>query len=210
MVRIKTEVREQVMSQTFQTLLNTAAEEFARQGYDQANINTISTKAGFAKGTIYNYFPSKQALLLALIDSIAQEHLEYLRSAILTVDDPTSRLECFFQAGFEYVARHMHRARVMFNTTYASNQEQKEYCFRAYQPMFQLVADQILLPGMQQGIFRQAELEPTALLLMTIYLGTASQVDEQGRPWLNPENVADFVLHALRTVKETRSLGERR
>ena len=83
MVRIKTEVREQVMSQTRQTLLNAAAEEFASNGYDQANINAISTKAGFAKGTVYNYFPSKQALLMALIDSIAQEHLEYLRSAIL-------------------------------------------------------------------------------------------------------------------------------
>ena len=104
----------------------------------------------------------------------------------------------------------MHRARVMFNTVNGSNHEQKEYCFQAYQPMFQLVAEQILFPGMQQGIFRQAEPEPTAILLMTIYLGTASQVDEQGRPWLNPENVADFVLHALRTVKETRSLGERR
>ena len=62
------------------------------QGYDPANINTISTKAGFAKGTIYNYFSSKQSLLLALIDSIAQEHLGYMRSAILSVDDPAGRL----------------------------------------------------------------------------------------------------------------------
>ena len=76
--------------------------------------------------------------------------------------------------------------------------------------MFQLVAEQILLPGMQQNIFRQIEPGSTAILLMTIYLGTASQVDEQGRPWLNPENVADFVLHALSTVKETRSLEGRR
>jgi len=198
MVRIKTEVREQVISHTRQTLLNVAAEEFARQGYDQANINVIATKAGFAKGTIYNYFPSKQALLLALIDSIAQEHLEYMRAAVLTVDEPTSRLGHFFQAGFDYVARHMYRARVMVNTIYGSNQEQKEYCFRAYQPMFQLVAEQILLPGMQQGIFRQAEPEPTTILLMTIYLGTASQVDEQGRPWLNPSQVAQFTLNGLR------------
>ena len=77
----------------------------------------------------------------------------------------------------------------MLNTIYSSNQEQKEYCFRAYQPMFQLVAEQILSPGMQQGIFRQAELEPTVILLMTIYLGTASQVDEQGHPWLDPNRV---------------------
>jgi AcrR family transcriptional regulator len=198
MVRIKTEVREQVLGQTRQTLLDAAAEEFARQGYDPANINTISTKAGFAKGTIYNYFSSKQALLLALIDSIAQEHLGYMRSAILSVDDPAGRLACFFRAGFEYVTSHLHRARVMLNTIYSSNQEQKEYCFRAYQPMFQLVVEQILSPGMQQGIFRQAELEPTVILLMTIYLGTASQVDEQGHPWLDPNRVAQFALNGLR------------
>jgi AcrR family transcriptional regulator len=198
MVRIRTDVHEQVMSQTRQTLLNAAAEEFARQGYEQANINAISTKAGFAKGTVYNYFASKQALLMALIDSIAQEHLEYLRSAILTVDDPISRLERFFQSGSEYVAQHLHRARVMFNTVNGSNQEQKAYCFRAYQPMFQLVAEQILLPGMQLGVFRPADLQPTATLLMTVYLGTASQVDEQGRPWLDPRQVAQFTLNGLR------------
>jgi len=201
MVRIKTEVREQVMGQTRQTLLDAAAEEFANQGYDQANINTISTKAGFAKGTIYNYFPSKQALLLALIDGIAQEHLDYLQSAVLAVDDPAGRLERFFLAGFEYVPSHLPRARVMFNTVNGSSQEQKEYCLRAYQPIFQLVAEQILLPGMQQGVFEQTEPEPLVLLLMSIYMGTASQVDEQGRPWLDANVVAGFVLRALRPVE---------
>lgn len=197
MARIKTDVREQFISQTRQALLNAAAEEFARQGYDQANINTISLKAGFAKGTIYNYFTSKQALLLALIDDVAREHLETMRSAVLTVENPAGRMERFFQAGFEYVSSHLPRARTMLNTIYGSNPEHKEYCFQAYQPMFRLVAEQILLPGIQQGIFRQAEPGPTAILLMTIYLGTASQVDEEGRPWLEPNRVAQFALTGL-------------
>lgn len=199
MVRMKSEVREQAMGQTRQALLNAAAEEFASQGYDQANINAISIKAGFAKGTVYNYFPSKQALLMALIDSVAHEHLEYLRSAILSEDDPATRLERFFQAGFEYVTSHIPRARAMFNTVYSSNQEQKNHCFQAYQPIFRLLAEQILMPGIQEGIFRQVEPESTATLLMTIYLGTASQVDEQGRPWLDPNQVAEFALRALRS-----------
>ena len=202
MARNKTDDREQIIHQTRQTLLDAAAEEFARQGYDQANINTISTKAGFAKGTIYNYFPSKQALLLAVIDGIAQEHLAYLQSAVLELDDPAGRLDRFFKVGFEYVAQYTLRARVVFNTVNSSNQEQKDYCFRAYQPMFQLVAEQILSPGMHQGLFSQAELEPMTMLVMTIYLGTASQVDEQGRPWLDPDQVARFTLNGLRSEKK--------
>jgi AcrR family transcriptional regulator len=201
MARIKTEVREQFLNQTRQALLNAAAEEIANQGYDQANINTISTKAGFAKGTVYNYFPTKQALLAALIDDIAQEHLECMQAAIHDITDPVDRLRSFFRAGFEYVTSHMPRARAMFNTVYSSNQEQKNHCFQAYQPIFRLVAEQILIPGIQEGIFRQVEPVSTALLLMTIYLGTASQVDEQGRPWLDPNQVAEFALRALRSTK---------
>ena len=201
MVRIKTEVREQLLNQTRQALLNAAAEEIARQGYDQANINTISTKAGFAKGTVYNYFPTKQALLTALIDNIAQEHFEYMQAAIHDIMDPVARLKSFFQAGFEYVTSHMPRARAMFNTVYSSNQEQKNHCFQAYQPIFRLMAEQILMPGIQEGMFRQVEPGSTAILLMTIYLGTASQVDEQGRPWLDPNQVAEFALRALRSIK---------
>ncbi len=198
MVRIKKDVREQVMSRTRQTLLDAAAEEFAARGYELANINTISTQAGFAKGTVYNYFPSKQALLFALIDDIAQEHFETLQVAVLASDDPAIRLENFFRAGFEYVTSHLNRARVMFNAVNSSSQKQKAYCFQAYQPIFQLVARHILTPGIKQGVFRPVEADSSAILLMTIYLGTASQVDEQGRPWLDPGQVAEFVQHALR------------
>ena len=198
MPRYREDEREKVVAETRRKLMQAALEEFSLAGFSNANINRISEAAGFAKGTVYNYFPSKQALLMALIDSIAQEHLEYLRSAILLVDDPATKLERFFQTGFEYVAQHMYRARVMFNTVNGSNQEQKEYCFRKYQPIFQMVAEQVLLPGMQQGIFQQADPERTAILFMTIYLGTASQLDEQGRPWLDSGQVAQFVLNGLR------------
>ncbi len=43
-------------------LLAAAAERFAADGFDAANINTISLAAGLAKGTVYNYFASKEEL----------------------------------------------------------------------------------------------------------------------------------------------------
>ena len=204
MVRIKSSVREEVLGKNRQTLLDAAAEEFAVQGFEHANINTISTRAGFAKGTIYNYFPSKQALSLALIDSVAAEHLEYMQSALAGVDDPAAALKQFFQAGFEYVAEHPHRSRAMFNAVNSPNQAEKEYCFRAYEPMFRLLTEAILVPGIQQGVFRRADLQPTTSLLMTIYMGTAAQVDAKGKPWLDPGRVAEFALNGLRKEKKNK------
>jgi hypothetical protein len=69
-----------------------------------------------------------------------------------------------------------------------------------YQPMTEMVALEILTFGVERGVFRRVEPASTAGLLMTLYLGLGSTVDEQGHPRLSAEQVADFVLHALRAV----------
>jgi len=63
MPRISKEEKEKVR----RALLATAARHFAKHGLAGANINDISTDAGFARGTVYNYFPSKEALFAAVL-----------------------------------------------------------------------------------------------------------------------------------------------
>jgi len=179
-------------------LLEAAAEEFARHGYVGANINHISLAAGFAKGTIYNYFESKQALMLALFDEIAVTHFEFIADRVSRESDTTRRLELFYEAGFDWVTNHLAQTKVIFITLNGPEMEFKQYMYQAYQPMLQLVGKDILAAGMEQGIFRQVEAASTAGLLMTIYLGSISYLDEQGRLWMAPSQVTDFVLNALR------------
>jgi len=197
MVRIKQEERLHIMGQTRQRLLDAAAEEFARAGYPDANINTISTVAGYAKGTIYNYFPSKRALLLALVDATARQHLDFIRDQVRPEPEPARRLIRFYQAGFEFVTRNLPQARVLFNTIYGSDEQFKSHVFKAYQPMFKYVADEILAPGIDQRMFQPVEPSSMAMLLMTIYLGTASQLDALGHPRLDPLQVAALALNGL-------------
>jgi AcrR family transcriptional regulator len=197
MPRHKESEREQVRDATQKLLLDAAAMEFAREGYMGANINNISKAAGFAKGTVYNYFASKSALMLAVIDGAARAHFEFIRDRVLHEQDPRLRLNRFFEAGFDYVTTHLDQARVMINTLYGPDAEFKTQMYAAYQPMFRLVSRDIVVPGIKQGYFREVDPDAMALLLMTIYLGTGSQVSEEGRVWLDPGQVAEFVLHAL-------------
>jgi AcrR family transcriptional regulator len=198
MARFRKEDQQKKLEQTRQCLLDAAAAEFARAGYPEANINTISTAAGFAKGTIYNYFSSKRALMLALIDSVAQNHLKHILEQVRSVADPISRLERFFHSGFEFVSLFPSQARVALNIIYGADTDLKAYIYQAYQPMFQFFVAEILEPGINQGIFRPVELMPTTMLLMTIYLGTASQVDIQSHPFIGPAQVTALILDGLR------------
>jgi AcrR family transcriptional regulator len=198
MARHKEAERDKIVGETRQSLLQAAAEEFAREGYRGANINRISKAAGFAKGTIYNYFPSKRALMLELIDAIAAEHHRLVAEQVWQEEDPICGLQRFFEAGADWIIDHLAEGRVMLTVLNSPDPEFKLRMWQGYQPMHQLLVTNVLVPGMERGIFRQLDPGATAGLLMTLYLGIGSTVDEEGRSQLAPEWIVDFVLDGLR------------
>jgi AcrR family transcriptional regulator len=207
MPRHKKADRQEIMGQTRQLLLQAATGEFAREGYAGANVNRISRAAGFAKGTIYNYFDSKRALILALMDEIARAHFGFVSAYVDQEDDPSRRLERFFEGGFAWVTDNLDQARVMITTLNGPDPEFKLHMYEAYQPMFQLVGSDIIAAGVQRGIFRQVEPVAAARLLMIIYLGVCSQLNEQGRPWFAPDQVTELLLDGLRKQNAARGGG---
>jgi hypothetical protein len=88
----------------------------------------------------------------------------------------------FFEAGFAFVEDFPSRARLLSSTLYGPNTSFRTRMGQVYLPMFRLVNSEILEPGMAAGIFRSSSPMGTASLIMTIYLGTCSQVDEYGKP----------------------------
>jgi TetR/AcrR family transcriptional regulator len=198
MPRYTEDKREAIKSDTRRNLIHAALEEFARYGYEQANVNRISEAAGYAKGTIYNYFPSKQALMLALIDEIGNAHVKWVAAGIHSETAPSQRLEAFFKAGFAFVEQQPSEAHFLLTTLYSAGEEFRQALGKVYQPLFKLVATEILVPGIEQGEFRSVDPYRTATLLMTLYLGTASQVDEANKTWLNADEVTVFAWQALK------------
>jgi hypothetical protein len=112
--------------------------------------------------------------------------------------DPARRLQRFFEAGAEWIIHNLSQGKVMLTMLNGPDVEFKLQMSQGYQPMHQLIIDDILAPGMAQGIFRQEDPARTAGLLMTLYLGIGSTVDDQGRSWLAPEWIAEFVMAGLR------------
>ena len=57
------------------------------RGYTAVGVHEICTQAGVHKGSFYHFFPSKQALVLAVIDTYG-EHIRGLWEDVMTADSP--------------------------------------------------------------------------------------------------------------------------
>ncbi len=204
MPRYKDSARDAALSETRQRLLDAATEEFAQHGYSGANIDRISAAAQCAKGTVYNYFPSKQALMLALIDDIARLHFSFIADQVRLEAEPRRRLERFFEVGIGFVRQYPAQARLITSTLYGPDEAFKQHIARNYLPFFEFVAAEILQPGIAQGIFEAANPLMTASLIMVTYLGCCAQMDTEGQVGINAGQVADYVLRSLRPIKQIR------
>lgn len=84
------------------TLLELARAAAESQGPDAVNIRTIAKQAGVATGTVYNYFASKDDLLLALTEDCWRRALAELETAI-----PPGRFPARLAAVFTFLQKQL-------------------------------------------------------------------------------------------------------
>jgi AcrR family transcriptional regulator len=68
---------------TVDALLEATARVLVKEGYDRASTNRIAEVAGVSIGSLYQYFPSKEALVAAVIDRHTQEVSKVTRNALV-------------------------------------------------------------------------------------------------------------------------------
>jgi AcrR family transcriptional regulator len=77
--RARKQPRQDRSRHTVAAILDAAAQVFARRGYANTTTNHIAERAGVSIGSLYQYFPSKDAVLVAL----AERHVEHTFAVIL-------------------------------------------------------------------------------------------------------------------------------
>ncbi|HZJ10174.1 MAG TPA: helix-turn-helix domain-containing protein [Trueperaceae bacterium] len=83
-------------------LLDTASRLFYSRGVSNVGINEIIARAGVARMTLYHHFPSKDALIKAVLERRRAERDAWLARADELADDPTERLLAVFDLFLEW------------------------------------------------------------------------------------------------------------
>lgn len=115
-----------------QDILAAARELFLRQGYHETTLEEIARHAEFGKGTIYNYFSSKEDLFLAICDQLVGE-LEAIarRTLIESEGEGRRRLTTYAGAMIRYSRDNAELiALVMHRIHQISQEKRKPYLAR--------------------------------------------------------------------------------
>jgi AcrR family transcriptional regulator len=70
---------------TVDALIEATARILVREGFDQASTNRIAREAGVSIGSLYQYYPSKEALVGAVIDRHNQDLMRVARAAMAEI-----------------------------------------------------------------------------------------------------------------------------
>ncbi|BAN26257.1 TetR/AcrR family transcriptional regulator [Caballeronia insecticola] len=67
---------------TVDALIEATARILVKDGFEKASTNRIAEKAGVSVGSLYQYFPSKEALVAAVMERHSRELLQIVRNAL--------------------------------------------------------------------------------------------------------------------------------
>jgi AcrR family transcriptional regulator len=193
-------VDEQTREATRNRIIREAASEFARLGFEQANINTIAEQAGIGKGTIYLYFENKRELFLAMLRQIAHSHLASIRAALASDDSLHERLKRLFLAFVQLANEDANSFNVHMSALYGVNRAFKTEAtklLRDYTAVIALALEESHI----RGEIQSTDIEATALIVLTLtesYVLSAHALGQSmNEITQQANNVAEMIMHGI-------------
>lgn len=172
-------------------LLVAAQEVFVRAGYHAAAMDEIADRAGVSKPVLYQHFPSKLELYLALLDQHTSALLDAVRTALSSTQDNKQRVAATMDAYFEFVGRTGEPFRLVFESDLTNESAVRERVDRVTEQCADAVAE----------IIRDdTDLPPEAAKLLGVALTGMAHVT--ARYWLSvdgsiPRDAASRLLGQL-------------
>jgi AcrR family transcriptional regulator len=159
-------------------LLAAAQEVFVANGYHGAAMDDIAERAGVSKPVLYQHFPGKRELYLALLDTQTATLADAVVRALATTDDNQQRIHAVLSAYFAFVDRDEQDGafRLIFESDLVNDPDVRQRVELVTRKTMNAVADTV---AADTGLSR-----PEAELLATALTGSAQVV---ARWWLDTD-----------------------
>ena len=124
-------------------LLDAANDVFTTKGYHAAAMDDIADAAGVSKPVLYQHFPSKLDLYLALLDSSCDLLVEVVENAIATTDVNADRVVAAMGAFYEFVSSASGEFRFVFESDLTGDNAVQKRLWRVNNDIADAIAEVI-------------------------------------------------------------------
>src|SRR3712207_150740 len=125
-------------------LLAAAQQVFVAQGYHAAAMDEIAERAGVSKPVLYQHFPGKLELYLALLDTHCEALLSRLHEAMAETIDNKERVRNATKAYFDFVDHESEAFRLVFESDLRNEEAVRERVERVETGCVAVITDTIM------------------------------------------------------------------
>ena len=153
-------------------IIHAAVKVFSTKGMVKAKMADIALEAGIGKGTIYEYFRSKEEVFSSGFTIFFQGMKEQIETAIKSTSDPVEQLRILINVSFKSFLYHGSDIAMIMMDYWAEgirNKDEKilnSINLRKIYTEFRTMIKIILDNGMNQGVFRKVDSHHVASVLI--------------------------------------------
>ncbi|MDY0102059.1 MAG: TetR/AcrR family transcriptional regulator [Lentimicrobium sp.] len=150
-------------------IIEAAGKILTVSGVSGLTIKNLAKEMKFSESAIYRHFTSKEEIIIAMLDYIAEIIDQRLRTAFLVNDDPETKFKALFQSQFNFFNINPHFVVAVFSD---GLMEQSQHINEIINKLMAVKVKHlmpVIMEGQQKGIYTNSI---TAEELMSIVMGT--------------------------------------
>ena len=176
-----------------------AVQVFFVKGYHSATMREIAELAGIRAPSIYNHFPTKEALLAFIMELVLSTLRERVAAALDTApDEPAQRLSAFVREHIYFHVTYAPEAKVADNELAALGEENRKPVL-ALRDRYESLLRELLQVGVEQGVFDDINIKLASLAILTMCTAVTIWYQPHG-PMSTDEIAQAYTQFVLRMV----------
>ena len=157
--------REEKKNLTRESIIDSASQLFSQNDYHEVMIEDVAKNANIAKGTVYNYFDSKEELYFSLIEQKMSALTNSLIEKIKGENNKVSSLHAFILHNYMFMMKYQNFFRIYQKESFNKQNELCNEITQLENRLKKLLVD-IITDGEKKGVFRKTDIVLTSELIL--------------------------------------------
>ncbi len=192
--------RDVLKRQRKEIIIDKATELFARKDYYEVMMDDVAHLSKVAKGTLYNYFDSKEKLYNAILNSNIEKLLTAVKSGLNNESSIIESLYFYVSTLYQFLNAHKNFFKIYFNYLSKNDETSSSEIKLKTEELSSILSD-IFYKGKRENLFRNIEEDfAVRLIIGNIFNSVKRSIENNfsdDQLDSERENLFDFILHSI-------------